>query len=844
MTTIPNELKIIINTNIPGYQNIEYKPSMTLPNDKLDSSIQFNPLIKLNPSIIKSLPNNIQIREFFDKGLFQSLINSHGLTKQKNLLEATKDGYVDNNIRVTLDTLFPSNGILYVNKQPYAISDLQWSKGDWKINKKIDYTPTLDKTKITDPYLYRTIVEDEIISGDKELKELPSDVVYGPNYTGPLNVVASGITTKDEVDNAEKIEPVPIQTPTPPTVPQPSSVAPNRKYKSIPSPVIIPTPTTMPDETRPDSASAKPYKPTPTPAIEDASSTTVIEPVPGPSTTTIEQVPTSVSTKPYKPTPVPAIEQAQTPSVTETSIKPYKPTPYPAIEPPTSNMDVEEISPSTYDMKLDVSKESSVALQKYFNNPDYFFLVNTIFKNMDENERKFIQKIVQQTTSVNVKSSKKLNKKAYKETVKNINVNKNSGKGDCFFIAVADAINYYNLTATYDANKIIFNNYGQGNMIFTQKMLRELVSYHTLHLNPIEYDEMKEILLFNADTLNESFRKKYEEYKKKFGNKNMSETMLMDIINNIYYSNDNFLIKKPTTITNENIQNPFKIVGKSEIKSFIESSDYWANTIAIDALCDILGLNIIVLEVNEGKLRVPYVYNNNKTYSRYMFLYHENNHYELISFEYQIKKRSTLKTIFDKNETLYPPFSVLFLIFATNYIKIRDSSNRRKYTLLPNIFRVIENAYNKIITNDREKDNIQFIDLFKNYFESFYSEGGALKPYYTPYVSRYVKENAIEPDVKKSNIGYYITINMYLKKGTTLSEEDLRNLKCNHQWNSIRRSYADMRGLNYSILPDYTNAPSYPDRTSNANINANTNSNNSKTQKVRNNVNFNRTRRV
>jgi hypothetical protein len=134
---IPNELKITINTNIPGYQNIKYKPSMTLPNDKVDNNVQFNPLVKLNSSIIDSLPNNIQLRQFFDKGLFQSLINAHGLVKQKKLSEAIKLGYVDNNIKITLETIFPSNNILYINNQPYVIVDMQWTKGDWKINKHV-----------------------------------------------------------------------------------------------------------------------------------------------------------------------------------------------------------------------------------------------------------------------------------------------------------------------------------------------------------------------------------------------------------------------------------------------------------------------------------------------------------------------------------------------------------------------------------------------------------------------------------------------------------------------------------------------------------------------------------
>ena len=141
MTTIPNELKIIINTNIPGYQSIRYKPSMTLPDDKTDGTVQFNPLVKLKSSVIKSLPENIQKKEFFNKGLFQSLINSHGLVKNKSLVASTKEGYVNNNIKLTLDTLFPSNSILYINKQPYVIADVQWTTGDWKIDKKIQQVP-------------------------------------------------------------------------------------------------------------------------------------------------------------------------------------------------------------------------------------------------------------------------------------------------------------------------------------------------------------------------------------------------------------------------------------------------------------------------------------------------------------------------------------------------------------------------------------------------------------------------------------------------------------------------------------------------------------------------------
>ena len=250
MSTIPNELKITINTSIPGFQSIRYKPSMTLPNEKNDDSIQFNPLVKLKSSFIKSLPESIQKKEFFNKGLFQSLVNSHGLIKNKSLVEATKDGFVDNNIKVTLETLFPSNSVLYINKQPYAIADLQWTKGDWKIDKKTQQIPELESNKITDPYLYRSIVKDEIISGENQLRSLPPEIIYGSNYTGPTNV-ASGIkplVSSTNIRSNSFTTPTTysprgqnIKPQTPSRVTPMSTIKPRKPIKSI-KPVTIVTP--------------------------------------------------------------------------------------------------------------------------------------------------------------------------------------------------------------------------------------------------------------------------------------------------------------------------------------------------------------------------------------------------------------------------------------------------------------------------------------------------------------------------------------------------------------------------------------------------------------------------
>ena len=115
-TIIPNELKIIINTSVPGYQKIVYKPNMTIQTlSSDDKSIRFNPLIKLNQSIVNKVPEDLRKKQFFNKGLFDSLINYINAKPAKNLQEATMMGYIDNNISVTLDTILPENSIIYIN---------------------------------------------------------------------------------------------------------------------------------------------------------------------------------------------------------------------------------------------------------------------------------------------------------------------------------------------------------------------------------------------------------------------------------------------------------------------------------------------------------------------------------------------------------------------------------------------------------------------------------------------------------------------------------------------------------------------------------------------------------
>jgi CRISPR/Cas system-associated exonuclease Cas4 (RecB family) len=49
---------------------------------------------------------------------------------------------------------------------------------------------------------------------------------------------------------------------------------------------------------------------------------------------------------------------------------------------------------------------------------------------------------------------------------------------------------------------------------------------------------------------------------------------------------------------------------------------------------------------------------------------------------------------------------------------------------------------------------------------------------------------------------------MELKKGKQLSIKDMVDIKCRQKWNTVRRNYANLRGIKYVIPPVYDNAPS------------------------------------
>jgi hypothetical protein len=193
MTTIPNELKINVKTSVPGKQLFRLEPSMIMKNENSkDDTFQFNPLIKLKQQIVDKVPEYLRKKQFVDKGLFESLINLTNASPAKSLFYAKKNGYIDNNIGITLNTLFPPETIITIGGRQYVIVDLQWTPGSWKVDTK-KKPPQYDANKIADPFFFNAVITDELIKGESQLMQLQNTDLYGPNYTGPKDVPASVI---------------------------------------------------------------------------------------------------------------------------------------------------------------------------------------------------------------------------------------------------------------------------------------------------------------------------------------------------------------------------------------------------------------------------------------------------------------------------------------------------------------------------------------------------------------------------------------------------------------------------------------------------------------------------
>ena len=187
---IPNSLTILVKTRIPNYSKIVYDPSMTVTTSR-SHTVYFDPLVKYNRRIINNIlsyaPPEALYTQFFEANQFDSMIyrtlsSFFNMQSKIDLEDAAKNGTVNNNINLTLQTLFKPNNLFYINRIPYTIVDKHWTFGEWRIDTKPD-------SKIVPPYSKFSTSKNARQEADKELEAL--EKAYPNAMEGNQNVKPS-----------------------------------------------------------------------------------------------------------------------------------------------------------------------------------------------------------------------------------------------------------------------------------------------------------------------------------------------------------------------------------------------------------------------------------------------------------------------------------------------------------------------------------------------------------------------------------------------------------------------------------------------------------------------------
>ena len=273
-----------------------------------------------------------------------------------------------------------------------------------------------------------------------------------------------------------------------------------------------------------------------------------------------------------------------------------------------------------------------------------------------------------------------------------------------------------------------------------------------------------------------------------------------------------------------------------------------------------------------------------KDWDKYLFLYYSGGHYELVTFNFTRKPDNIYMavptiTIFNRNPTrpnpkkslqvhYIVPYYMIFCMFGSCYYPIKDVDKQQNIEFLKlyneNVFEIINRSLNRILTDNnyvrttQSYSNIEFAETFNKYFP----RSDIQKPINVPLLETNVsrrgrltrtirkgggEEQQQEPDgglyypyqlqspyqiqsigKEESDICYTIKIDLMLRKGTTITDEELNTLLCNAQWNKITKPISTILNTAHSIPPDINLAI-----INNNPINKTVNNPNNKTKKIR-----------
>ena len=338
---LANTLTILMNTKIPGKRILKYDPKMTIPGVN-SSYVCFDPRVKLKQSIVNNVQPTAPIQyggmfpftqtattsaaqndaicmQFFRRNEFNSLLlRTMNESPQEiyGLKDAKDMGITDNNIQVTLDTLFRHGNVMYIQGAPYTINICDWIYGDWQI----DTRPNINLPQLQMPIItsYGVIIPNRsnIAMFEKEAKRerdtIPADAQKGDALESGSKIRKAIRSVLSPVTQNVKVNVTPNDIVKPISTWALTELLEQQKRNKKPAPVSVPAQKSTPNASvGPVSAKQSvvpgpPQKSTPTASVGPVSA-----PVPGPAVSKSVVVPA--------PAPAPAPAVVQSPTSTPTS---------------------------------------------------------------------------------------------------------------------------------------------------------------------------------------------------------------------------------------------------------------------------------------------------------------------------------------------------------------------------------------------------------------------------------------------------------------------------------------------------------------------------------------------
>ena len=851
MNDIPDTLEVDLNTNIPGFQTMRYKPYMSIPTiGQRDDHIIFNPLIRLEKSKITDvrIPEQIQRKQFLNQGLFDSMVYFHNTRQADTLEQAIDNGLIDRNIKITLDTLFKPNTKIYIHNQPYTVIDYTWKPGAWKIDVKSESTPNrFNINKIRDPYLYSDVKNSQMREGTNALNQLSDKVRYGKEYdkstTDDSSFLGKGLFDK-------KTPPPKPKTTLPPPPPPPPKI--------FPPPPPPPKTDHVPYENNPVPNFINHYKrlgakrnATPI-QLKDAYHKKALLTHPDRNKGNKKNVPFTDIKESYDLLNDPARRRAYDleydnigidedededevaemedlkkkqftppvakPSAPEPFMYPVTPSSTPAPNvPPKPNVPVPPKQapkpvPASQMPRVEFTESKNTDLfRAYLKNPDYVDLINSIYRRTLRNSKDFPQLI----DTYIAPGTYNIDKDTYNQAVDQLIITNNYGGGDCFFIAIADAVN--NSNEQNEDSLITHGVIGRDNRIFTQLYIRSIVADDIINgvididslllvVSPELSEELNEIFRLSVAMLGMSqveaealilSNNPPDINKVKSEIRKLTEPKYLELLADTYSNHTNTFVMLPETYSFQSIKdklNPFQPYDKADkegIRKYIMSKSYWADDLAIASVSKAMKINIIpisqVMHVTPIKLITSIIMiAADKGYNKNIFLYHNGFHYELIT----LKKPLLTISVFDENEL--PPFFLLFFLYGHYYYKLSHKENCNLYM---DIMKYIDEGF---ISHYEANFIKKFARMFPENTRMLTQKVGAFMVGGQGDITQLYKRN--------SDLAYNIVIELELYKGI-LNDEQLKDVKCQYKRKKIQNAYEELFGLPHARIPDYKLIP-------------------------------------